>query len=123
MQFNCLVLGQVYTAAAGEEITNDGEETLNLVTEENVASSVTYQIANISKPLTAVGDICDKDCLVIFGKNGGFIQNRAGDLTKFDRRNGIYILKMWLSMDDNKDTSFQRQGPHQLIGMMLERAL
>ena len=56
-----------------------------------------------------MGDVCDKDCLVIFGKNGGFIQNKEGNLTKFDRKNGIYILKMWLNMEDN--TSFQRQGP------------
>ena len=77
--------GQTYTAAAGKPLNNEGEKTLNVFTYENVPSQVTYQLADINKPLTAVGDVCDKDRLVIFCKNGGFIQNKEGNLTKFDR--------------------------------------
>ena len=45
-------------------------------------------------------------------KNGGFIQHKVGALTKVERKNGIYVLKMWLTMENS--SSFQRPGVKRL---------
>ena len=95
-----------------------GEKTLNVVTEEGRNKKMTLQIADINKPLLAVGDLCDQDCLVIFGKRGGFIQNSKGELTKINREIGIYMLSTWsryveeneVSEGGGSNADFHRQG-------------
>ena len=54
------VRGQAYIAAAGERIPNLGQQTLDVVTNEGCPTQVVYQIAEFTRPLTAVGTTCDK---------------------------------------------------------------
>jgi hypothetical protein len=88
--------GQAYIAAGGERIPNLGQQTLNVVTNEGCPAQIVYQIAEVTRPLTAVGTTCDKGNLVVYGQNGGCIYNLAsGTQTNFARRGGIYELDLW----------------------------
>ena len=60
--------GQNFVSASKDVIPNVGEQVLNVVTEDGSEGKVKYQIAEISRPLTAVSDVCDAGNRVIFGK-------------------------------------------------------
>ena len=89
-------------------IPNVGEQILNVVTEDGSEGKVKYQIAEISRPLTAVSDVCDAGNRVIFGKNGGMIYNlSSGKETYFQRKEGIYVLNFYVRPSKSK-TDFTR---------------
>ena len=46
--------------AAGAKIANQGEKKLKVVTEEGQEAEATFQIAEATRPLSAVSKICDK---------------------------------------------------------------
>ena len=73
---------------------------------------MTFQVAEVSRPLTAVGQVCDKGNLVVFGPKGGFIIDQEGkSKTRFQRNNGIYELDLWIDDGENGDaTGFPRPG-------------
>ena len=102
--------GQHFTSATGEEVPNEGQKVIPVVTEEGRNRKVTWQLAEVQKPLTAVGKICDNDAICVFGKRGGFIRNMGnGEMTKFNRKNGIYVQKLRMrSEKGSKD--FRGQG-------------
>ena len=52
--------GQAYLAAGHERIPNLGQQTLNVVTNEGNSTQTVYQIAEVTRPSTAVGTTCDK---------------------------------------------------------------
>ena len=81
-----------------------GEQHLRAVTDEGDGTEVLFQIADVSKPLVSVSAICERGNRVIFGRNGGVVQNLdSGKLIPFQRRNGIYILSLWLEDKDQSD--------------------
>ena len=93
--------GQKYLSASDDLIPNLGEQLLQVVTETGREGTVKYQIAEVSRPLTSVSEICDaggpRGQQVVFGKNGGVIINVAtGQETPFRRENGVYTLQMWV---------------------------
>ena len=99
--------GQAYIAAGGERIPNLGQQTLNVTTNEYHEGQAIYQIAEVTRPLTAVGTTCDKGNLVIYGQYAGCIYNLgSGMQTNFPRRGGIYELDLWMRTSN----SDQHQG-------------
>ena len=99
--------GQVFSAAGKKAIPNEGQQHLALITESGAAAPLTYQVADVRKPLTSIARLCDRGNRVIFGRGGGVVQNlKNGTCTPFRREKAIYILDMWL------DTAapFRRQG-------------
>ena len=89
--------GQKYLSASDDLIPNLGEQHLPVVTETGREGVVKYQIAEVSRPLTSVSEICDAGGQVVFGKNGGVIVNlTTGAETPFHRENGVYTLQMWV---------------------------
>ena len=83
-----------------------------MVTEEGAPKLMTYQMCpKVHKPLTAVGKVCDQDNICIFCKKGGFIRNNVtGELTRFDRKNGIYVMKLWMKNGGKMDKDFMGPG-------------
>ena len=68
--------GMTYHTADGTRIPNLGRKTLETVSEDGSTQlSQTFQIADISRPLTSVGELADAGNLVVFGRKGGFIVN------------------------------------------------
>ena len=72
-------------------------------------TNVLFQVAEVTKPLVSVSALCEKGNRVIFGKAGGIVQNlQTGRETPFYKRNGIYVLSMWLLDEDEKTQPFHR---------------
>ena len=87
--------GMTYHTADGTRIPNLGQKTLETVSEDGSTQlSQTFQIADISRPLTSVGELADAGNLVVFGRKGGFIVNPdTGGRLNFQREHGVYLLK------------------------------
>ena len=82
--------------------------------EGNVFNAV-FQVADVSKALLSVGEICDSDDgenFVVFTRNGGYIAQPAqGCTTAFHRTGtkGAYLMRTWVP-DPAHTGDFARQG-------------
>lgn len=96
--------------ATGETIPNLGEKEVNFTADNGQEASITYQVANITKPLTSVGELCDSRKRVVFGATGGFIYSLDdGSVVPFTRRNGLYEINHWIrkkSPGNNDEVDF-----------------
>ena len=106
------IRGQNFISASKDRIPNLGQKKFEVETEDGSKGKIKYQIADVSRPLNAISDICDAGNRVIFGKNGGMIMNiESGTETYFNRENGIYVLNLWIKpKEPNKDSDFRGQG-------------
>ena len=93
--------GQHYVPASGGRRTTRGQQELRVQTNEGRDAIVLYQIAEVSRPLTAVSQTCDNGNWVVYTPQGGFIWNlKTGGKTNFERRGGIYELDLWVKDSD-----------------------
>ena len=89
---------QTFTSASKHKLINLGQQLICACTEEGDDMDVLFQIADVSKPLVSVSAICERGNRVIFGRSGGVVKNIAtGHEIPFHRRNGIYVLSMWMA--------------------------
>ena len=89
--------GAVFGTAGKDEIPNLGMWTLPAVTADGVGTTVETQVAEVSLPLSSVGETCDRGNLVIFSSNGGLICNiQSGDVQTFTREHGVYVVEHWI---------------------------
>ena len=90
--------GDVVVSASGDEICNEGQQTLPTMSNEGVMTTQTWQIADIIGPLCSVGEECDKGHLVVFGPHGGACLNLlTGERREFPRtQTGAYEMEMWV---------------------------
>ena len=60
----------------------------------------------------SIGEECDNDRLVIFGKSGGnIICQRTGEMQRLKRENGVYEMEFWLPPPNSPESmGFQRPG-------------
>ena len=100
--------GQTYSVANGEDLDNLGQKTLAAHTAEGQSGPVTFQMANVTRPLFSVGQACDDGNLVIFGSMGGMILNvNTHQVSSFKRVNRNYELDFGIP---NSSQGFTRQG-------------
>ena len=102
--------GQIYTSASNNDIENMGEQVLEVVMEDGRASTVKCQIADVSRPLNSISEICDaggpSGQVVVFGRNGdATLKLQTGQQTPFQREDGVYVVEVWV-----KPKGFPRQG-------------
>ena len=91
--------GQAYVAAAkgGKPILNQGEKTIDFVTDTGKRKKMICQVADVNKILASVALICDKGNHVIFRADGGDIVNlKSGVKTPFRRHGNVYVLDAWI---------------------------
>ena len=87
---------QKYRTACGQELPNLGCKTVTGQDRQGNALKMTYQIADVARPLNSVSRICDRGCEVIFRADGGEVVNvRSGKRVPFERRGGVYIMTVW----------------------------
>ena len=67
--------GVKYRTASNTSIPNLGEQTLNVFLEDGRETKVKYNIADVSRLLNSISEICDGGNQEIFGKGGGIIFN------------------------------------------------
>ena len=92
-----------------------GQQKLHVQINEGRDATVVYQIAEVSRPLTAVSATCDSGNWVVYTPQGGFIMNcQTGRRTHFERNGGIYELDLWVRNEDmqngDQPAGFPRQG-------------
>ena len=88
-----------------------GQQKLKVQTNEGRDSKVVYQIAEVSRPLTAVSQTCDNGNWVVYNPQGGFILScLTRGRTYFDRRGDIYELDLWVKEEDLQSAGFPRPG-------------
>ena len=76
---------------------NKGEMVVPMQSSEGVRTRQPWQVAPITRQLLSVGEECDRDNVVIFGRQGGAILNlTSGNLRRFSRVNGTYEIEMWI---------------------------
>ena len=103
--------GQRFTSASKHKLKNLGEQKIQACSEEGQDLEVLFQIADVSKPLVSVSSICERGNRVIFGRSGGVVKSiKTGHEIPFHRKNGIYVLSMWMAdgPEDNKSMPFTR---------------
>jgi hypothetical protein len=94
--------GQEFMSASEDTIPNLGEQKLNVLLDNGKETAIKYQIADVSRALNAVTEICDAGHPdhgnhVIFGRRGGMIVNlETGKTTPFQREGNIYCLDYWV---------------------------
>ena len=103
------VNGMQYHTADGTRVPIFGQKTFEAVLEQGSALSQTIQIADISRPLTSVGELADVGNVGVFGRKGGRALNvDSGRRLDFKREHGVYLLRTWVQ--EPAKLGFGRQG-------------
>jgi hypothetical protein len=92
--------GLHYVAAGGARIPNVGQKRVKFATHDGQVSAMTFQVADINKPLASVSKIC---------KKGHRDHKVSGKKTYLKEKNGVYVLDAWI-MPKDKEPVFARQG-------------
>ena len=101
--------GQEFVSASEDTVPNLGEQRLQVQLDNGEESMFKYQIADVSRALNSITEICDSGHPdyghhVVFGRSGGMIVNlETGQQTHFGRDKNIYCLDYWVK-------PFHRQG-------------
>jgi hypothetical protein len=81
-----------FVAANGGKILNLGECDLNFNDGSGSRMRSTFQIAEVSRMLYSVSQLCDAGCDVAFNKSEGKVTKNGKLLAKFPRRGGLYVM-------------------------------
>ena len=107
--------GQCNVSASAWRMPNMGQTVLNIQTNEGKDTTVLYQIAEVSRPLTSVSASCERGNWVVYTPQGGFILNcQTGERTSFERKGGIYELDLWMRDEDNHGSDQPSSIPRQV---------
>lgn len=86
-----------YVTADGMRIPNLGEKRVHGTTSGGSPLNVRFQVTQVEKPLMAVSKLVDAGHTVQFNEKGGqIVNNRSGRITEFRRKDGVYVLDMWV---------------------------
>ena len=104
--------GANFVVGNGEMVPNEGQAHLNLEASTGDGGSQlvqsTFQVAELTKPLMSVSQICAKGHKCVFeGDHATVIADDCTTLCKFQRQNGLYVTTMKLKAP----SPFGRQDP------------
>ena len=101
--------GVKYQSADGSTMPNLGEQKVAFVTSEGHSCNLTFQVADVHKPLIAATQLTAAGNEVRLYKNGGRVINpKTGKEISFGRKNGVYVLNIWVKPGPESD--FHRPG-------------
>ena len=90
--------GVHYVAADGARIPNLGEVKVRLLTKEKEKPTVTFQVADVHKPILSVAALTAQGHKVNFQRDGGaIILFRSGREIAFQKREGVYKLELLMA--------------------------
>ena len=99
--------GQECRTAGGERLRNSGQRHIQAWTDEGCPVGVTYQVADVTKPLNPVSKMCDAGNVVTFTAEGGIIKNLPWDPTGLVRdradgghHDGEHVIAGQISSED-----------------------
>jgi hypothetical protein len=89
--------GRRYRGPDGTRIPNEGQLAVQFETDEGHKCGMTWQIANVERPLVAVSHLSAAGNEVTFTKTGGKIVNTTtGKTIDIQKKGGVYVLRMWV---------------------------
>ena len=93
--------GMEYRVAKGETIRNVGERRCVVMTDDSQqAKRITFQCADIHKPLLSVSRCADLGYSCMFGVNGGqTVDTDSGEVIPLHRQGNIYVMRAWVRQD------------------------
>ena len=90
-------VGIPYVVANGEDIPNLGEKMIHGYTAEGHGLDIVLQIAAVHKALASVRKMCQAGNQVVFDAEGGYVLHKGSGLrTKIHKRNGTYVMDLWV---------------------------
>ena len=97
--------GLEYEVANGETIPNVGERHCILMTEDSLQpKKITFQCADIHKPLLSVSRCADLGYQCVLEKDGGQLVDKAtGEVIPLHRRGNLYVMRAWVRQDKSSD--------------------
>ena len=90
--------GVEYEVANGESIPNLGERQCQVMTVGSMTpKKITFQVAEVHKPLLSVAACSDMGFDCFLGQDGGTLKDRVtGECIPLERHGSLYSLKMWV---------------------------
>ena len=96
--------GLKYSAACGTEIANEGERDFDARVQEGHNVAMTFQAAEVRKPLGAVSKICDANNRVVFDNDGSYSENKiTKERTPIERNKGSYEIDLYVDKEENEN--------------------
>ena len=93
--------GQNFIVGNGERVPNEGQMALSL--EADVGDGVTallgttFQVADLTRPLMSVSQICEQGLHCVFESTHALIVNAAGEtVCRFEKEGQLFVAKMTL---------------------------
>ena len=104
---------QEYEVANGETIPNLGERKCEVMTVGSIqAKRITFQVADVHKPLLSISACAGMGYDCFLGKEGGSLRDRiTGEIIPLDRQGSLYTMKMWVRQDPTVNISQPFGGP------------
>ena len=105
------VKGLEYEVANGETLPNVGEKHCVMMTEDSLnAKLITFQCADIHKPLLSVSRCADLGYDCILGKTGGhLLDTETKEMIPLHRRGNLYVMRAWVRQAEMAPADFRRQ--------------
>ena len=102
--------GAEYITADGGRIRNMGEKAVNGVSDEGGKLSINFQVTSVDRPLIAVSKLTAAGHQVSFGRESGTMKHGVtGKATKFQKKNGVYVLRVWVPTSSELPSGGSRQ--------------
>ena len=93
--------GQNFIVGNGERVPNEGQMILNLETDDGAAATATFQVADLTRPLMSVSQICEQGYRCIFEDSCARVVNKDDQtICKFEKEGQLYVAKMKLKAPD-----------------------
>ena len=106
--------GKGYQGPDGGRIPNHGQTDVSFEPDEGHKCGLTFQIADVERPLIAVSHLSEAGNEVRLWKTGGEVTHLAsGRKIKIQRKGGVYVMRMWVYPADKESdasASFPRPG-------------
>jgi hypothetical protein len=88
--------GLKYRAANGTAIDNLGEKSIQGITKQGKKVGMTFQVADVTKPLGAVRAMLAAGNKVVFESGNSYIQDKTRTIkTPIEERNGAFVFDIW----------------------------
>ena len=96
-----------YEVANGAHIPNLGERQCEMMTVGSiVGKKITFQVADVHKPLLSISGCADMGFDCYLGKEGGFLRDReSGESIPLERRDNLYVMRAWIRQDPTVNIS------------------
>ena len=93
--------GAEYEVANGESIPNLGERRCLLMTlGAKDPKKITFQVADVHKPLLSISRCADMGYTCHLGKHGGYLEDtETGEQVPLQRKNDLYVMRAWIRKD------------------------